>query len=94
MPPPDSDLVVSTDSKKELILATAKKYSSSIVIVILLIIVAAVAYAKCNGFISADSIITRKNNNQVRSDTIDKDFNLKELEKSVALLNKKSGAYG
>jgi hypothetical protein len=73
-----------------------EKYGSVIVIVVLMLIVASVAYCKhgLDGFASPDGVVARRSQRQVRSDTeVDRTWNLKELERSVALLNKKSGAY-
>jgi hypothetical protein len=72
-----------------------KKYGSAMIIVVLIIIVASIAYCKSSdGFASPDGVVSRRSQRQVRSDTeVDKSFNLKELERSVALLNKKTGAY-
>jgi hypothetical protein len=74
----------------------AKKYGSSIIIVVLILIVASVVYCKqgSDGFASPDGVVARREQKQVRSDTeVDSAWNLKELERSVALLNTKSGAY-
>jgi hypothetical protein len=73
-----------------------KKYGSAIIIVVLILVVASVAYCKqgTDGFASPDGVVARRSQRQVRSDTeVDSTWNLKELERSVALLNKKSGAY-
>jgi hypothetical protein len=70
-----------------------KKYGSVMIIVVLIIIVASIAYVKCpDGFASSDSVVSRRSQRQERSDTeIDRTFNLKELERSVALINRKAG---
>jgi hypothetical protein len=71
-----------------------KEYGSIGVIAVLIIIVAVVAYYKdpeC--FTSADGVVARRSQNQSRSDPeVDREFNLKELERSVALLNRDMGA--
>jgi hypothetical protein len=71
----------------------AKKYGSAIIIVVLIIIVASVAYYKnADGFASPDSVVSRRSQRQVRSDTeVDRSWNLKELERSVSLINRKAG---
>jgi hypothetical protein len=44
-----------------------------------------------SGFASPDGVVARKGHNQVRDDsTFDRAWNLKELESSVALLNRNS----
>jgi len=72
-----------------------KKYGSAIIIVVLIVIVAAVAYCKNpDGFASPDGVVARRSQRQVRSDTeVDRTWNAKELERSVALINRKAGAY-
>jgi hypothetical protein len=69
------------------------KYGSAIIIVVLIVIVASVAYYKnADGFASPDSVVSRRSQRQVRSDTeVDKNWNLKELERSVSLINRKAG---
>lgn len=71
-----------------------KKYGSAIIIVILIVLVAVVAYCKTSeGFASTDGVAASRSKNQVRSDTeVDRTWNLKELERSVALINRKTGA--
>lgn len=70
-----------------------KKYGSAIIIVVLIMIVASIAYCKqSDGFVSPDGVVARRSQRQIRSDTeVDRTFNLKELERSVALLNRKAG---
>jgi hypothetical protein len=73
-----------------------EKYGSSIIIVVLILIVASVVYYKqgSDGFASPDGVVARRGQKQIRSDTeVDSAWNLKELERSVVLLNEKSGAY-
>ncbi len=68
-----------------------KKHSSTIIIVVLIIIVAIVAYYKSDGFVSPDGVVARRSQRQIRGDTeVDRTWNLEQLEKSVALLNRKS----
>ena len=94
-------LVINKETEKEVSVESGgwvdmKKYGSSIIIVVLLMIVASVAYFKFpEGFASPDSVVARRSQRQVRSDTeVDRTWNIKELERSVALINKKTGAYG
>lgn len=71
------------------------KYGSAIVIVILIMVIAAIVYCKdTSGFASPDGVVASKKSRQsVRSDThVDRTWNLAELEKSVALLNRKAAA--
>lgn len=72
-----------------------KKYGSAIIIVVLIIIVGAVAWCKNpEGFASPDGVVARRSQRQVRSDTeVDRTWNAKELERSVALINRKAEAY-
>jgi uncharacterized membrane protein YciS (DUF1049 family) len=80
----------------ETFLVKAKQYVTknlrkALIIVILIICISALIYYKDRlSFVSADSSIIKKSNNQVHDGTnFDKDWNLKEFEASVALLNKK-----
>ena len=67
-----------------------KQYAPALTVILLVIIISSVCYCK-DGFASPDGVVARKGNNQTRSDShVDKKWNLKELEKSVALLNSKS----
>lgn len=72
-----------------------KKYGNAMIIVVLIVIVASVAYCKSpDGFASPDGVVSRRSQKQVRSDTeVDRSWNLKELERSVSLINRKAGAY-
>lgn len=72
-----------------------KKYGSAIIIVVLIMVVASVAYCKNpDGFASPDGVVARRSQRQLRSDTnVDRSWNLKELERSVSLINRKAGAY-
>lgn len=69
-----------------------KKYGSAIVIVVLVVIIASVVYCK-EGFTSPDGVVASKESRLgVRSDAhVDRTWNLIELEKSVALINRKAG---
>jgi hypothetical protein len=69
-----------------------KKYGSAIIIVVLIVIVASIAYYKnADGFASPDGVVSRRSQRQVRSDTeVDRSWNLKELERSVSLINRKA----
>ena len=88
----NSPIVVSSDTVGGGLL-DMKKYGSAIIIVVLIVIVAGVAYCKQDSFTSPDGVVARKSNNQVRSDTaVDRTWNLKQLEKSVALINRKADA--
>lgn len=71
------------------------KYNSILIIIVLLVIVVAVYYCKdSESFTSPDGVVSRRSQRQVRSDAeVDKAWNIKELERSVALLNRKSGAH-
>jgi len=70
-----------------------KKYGNAIIIAVLIVIVASVAYCKnSDGFSSPDGVVSRRSQRQLRSDTeVDRDWNLKELERSVSLINRKAG---
>jgi hypothetical protein len=69
------------------------KYGSAIIIILLVVVVVSVAYCK-DGFtnVSPDGVVAKKSSQkQIRSDThIDRTWNLEQLERSVALLNRKS----
>ena len=67
----------------------------NIVIIVLFVVIISVAYCKKDTFVGADGVVARKSSGMgVRSDTeVDRTWNVAELEKSVALLNRKSGAY-
>ena len=70
-----------------------KKHGSAIVIVIVLvIIIVCVVYYK-EGFTSPDGVVASKDSRLgVRSDVhVDRNWNMAELEKSVALINRKAG---
>lgn len=69
-----------------------KKYGSAIIIIVLIIIIVSVCYCK-DGFVSPDGVIAGKESRMgVRSDAhIDRTWNIAELEKSVALINRKAG---
>ena len=68
-----------------------KKYSSAIIIASLVLIVVIVYYCNTPEGFTPDSSSARISQNQVRSDTnVDREWNLKELERSVALLNQNS----
>lgn len=70
--------------------SSGKKYAPALVVVVLIVIIASVVYCK-DGFASPDGIVARRSQRQIRNDAnFDKTFNLKELEKSVALLNRKA----
>jgi uncharacterized membrane protein YdbT with pleckstrin-like domain len=88
---PCSSIVVSDDVTGGGLL-DMKKYGSAIIIVILIVVVSSIAYYKQDGFISSpDGVVARKSNIQVRSDTeVDRSWNLKQLEKSVALINRQA----
>ncbi len=79
---------VSTESS----LLDLKGWGTPVLIALLIILVMAVAYYKGgDGFTSADSTVARRSQNQKRSDTeVDRVWNLKELERSVALINRKA----
>lgn len=65
------------------------KYGGAIVILVLFMAIVSVVYCR-DGFTSPDGVVARKDNHQVRSDTqVDRTWNLEQLEKSVALLNRK-----
>ncbi len=67
-----------------------EKHGSTIIIGLLILTVMIIAYYR-ESFISADAVASRQSNNQVRSDNeVDKTWNLKEFEKSVASLNEKA----
>jgi hypothetical protein len=84
-----SGLVVDK-SEAETGMIDMKKYGSAVVIVILIIVVASVAYCKTDSFTSVDGVVATSPG-QVRSDTeVDRTWNLKQLEKSVALINRQA----
>lgn len=63
-------------------------------VALMIVLISTVVYCKDN-FVSTDGIASRRSQGQIRDDAaFNKTFNLKELEKSVALINRKSGAYG
>lgn len=67
-----------------------KQIGPIVLIIVLIIIVIAVAYCKKEGY-TPDSIVARRKQPQVRDDVdFNKTWNLKELEKSVELINRKS----
>ena len=70
-----------------------KKYKNIIALsVLVVVIIIGVLYSK-DGFTNAspDGVVARKSQNQVKSDShIDKTWNLEQLERSVALLNRKA----
>lgn len=71
---------------------TVKQHGSVIIIVVLIVIVISVAYCKKESFASPDGVVSRRSQRQNRSDTeVDRTWNLDELEKSVALINRKAG---
>lgn len=93
----DSDtLVVNKDEDEKASFLTSivdvKKNGTVIIIIVLIVIVISVAYCKnSDGFVSPDGVVARRSQRQSRSDTeIDRTWNMKELERSVALLNKKA----
>ena len=87
------DLIVDTITNSVNQFIDVKKYGSLIIIAVLVLIVIGVTYYKSEGFSSPDGVVSRRSQRQVRSDTeIDRTWNLAELEKSVALLNRKTGA--
>lgn len=93
----DSDLVVAKGADDKTIGGSwidTKKYGSAIIIVVLIVIVATVAYCKkSDGFASPDGVVARRSQRQTRSDTnVDRSWNLKELERSVSLINQKAVA--
>jgi hypothetical protein len=68
-----------------------EKYGGIIVVMVLIVIVASVSYCKSDSFASPDGVVARRSQNQKRSDTqVDKTWNLKQLEKAVALINRKA----
>lgn len=82
-----SNIIVDTS---EVVGFDVKKYGSAVVIIVLIIIVASVAFYKTEAFTSPDGVIAGKKG-QIRSDTeVDRTWNLKQLEKSVALINSKA----
>lgn len=69
------------------------RYAPVLLIVALIVVISTVVCYK-DGFASPDGVVARRSQRQIRGDAdFDKTFNLKELEKSVALINRKSGAY-
>ena len=89
----DGGLVINKDADEKSD-SNYKKYGSFAVIGVLIVIVIIVVYYKADGFTSPDGVVARRSQRQVRSDTqVDRTWNLDALEKSVALLNRKSGAY-
>lgn len=78
-----------TSEKKES--SFFQRNSSIIVVVIMIVVVLSVNYCK-EGFVSPDGVVARKSaKKQSRSDSeVDRTWNLKELEASVNLLNRKS----
>jgi hypothetical protein len=87
----DGEIVVKKDSKASNIWILAKKYGGPLsIILVLIIIVSVTVYLKSSdGFSSPDGVVARRSQRQIRSDTeVDRTWNLKELERSVALLNR------
>jgi hypothetical protein len=86
----DSEIVVKKSGDTKNIWVNAKKYGPIMIICILIIIVGVTGFVKSrDGFSSPDGVVSRRSQRQIRSDTeIDKTWNLKELERSVALLNR------
>jgi hypothetical protein len=93
----DGGLVVTKGGEDKMVDSSSwidtKKYGSAIVIVVLIVIVASIAYYKnADGFASPDGVVSRRSQRQIRSDTeVDRSWNLKELERSVSLINRKAG---
>jgi hypothetical protein len=85
------------DSPKTGVIAILKKHQTKIIGVVVVIVLLCVMYYAIYGtegyagYASPDGSITRKGRSQTRSDAnFDKTWNLKELEHSVALLNRNS----
>jgi hypothetical protein len=87
-----SDVVVNTDSPDTTGQGFGiKKYGSAIVIIGLIILIMSISYCKTEPFTSPDGVAARNNQPQVRSDPeIDRKWNLQQLEKSVALINRQT----
>ena len=68
------------------------KQLTTVIIVVLICVILYFCYCNKDSFISPDGVVASKASRKgVRSDShVDKTWNLKELEKSVALLNKKA----
>ena len=87
----DSPIVVDTTTESTSVKEASffKKNGAILVVIVMIFIVLSVNYCK-EGFASPDGVIA-KSQKQIRSDTeVDRTWNLNELEKSVALLNRKS----
>lgn len=86
------DLVVDTENKY---VKLVKKHKGPIAIGALVVIAIVIisVFSKSEGYASPDGVVAKRPG-QKRSDvSVDKDWNLAELEKSVALLNRKTGSY-
>ena len=73
--------------------STLKTNAGVIVIAVLFVIIASIVYCKRDAFTSPDGVVAGKASRMgTRSDTeIDRTWNSAELEKSVALINRRAG---
>jgi hypothetical protein len=84
-----SSIIVDTVEPVSFIGGIEPKNKAWIILMVIVLIVVSTCYYK-DGFISPDGIIAGKESRQgIRSDShVDKDWNLKELEKVVAQINR------
>ena len=88
----EGGIVVEAEGGAESGLSMIANNGSMIVIIVLLLIVLYVASCKSDSFLSADGVVSRRSQKQVRDDPeVSREWNLAELEKSVALINRKAG---
>jgi hypothetical protein len=82
-------LVIDTKKEPYLLVTVFKKYGALVIVAIVIVLIVLVIYIKTDTFTSPDGVVASGGKSQKRSDPgVDKSWNLKQLEKTVASINR------